>query len=122
MQRLTDDFIARDLKTIFEKYGDFTRETKLKVGADEVIVLASLQSSDMEFSASEKPLSAYKLELFVRTKDIPKSMSKRISRDAIIYVDGTAYKVIDSSDCRGVLGLSLERGSARGGGLSGREL
>lgn len=122
MQRLTDDFIARDLKTIFEKYADFTRQTKLKVGADEVTVLASLQSSDMEFSASEKPVNAYKLELFVRTKDIPKSMSKRISRDAIIYVDGTAYKVIDASDCRGVFGLSLERGSARGNGLSGREL
>lgn len=122
MQRLTDDFIARDLKFIFETAGDFTRETKLKVGADEVTVLASLQSSDMEFSASEKPVNAYTLELLVRTKDIPKAMSKRISRDAIIYVDGTAYKVIDSSDCRGVLGLSLERGSARGNGLSGREL
>ena len=119
MQRL-EDILERDLKFIFETARDFTRQTKLKVGADEVT--ASLQSSDMEFSASEKPVNAYKLELFVRTKDIPKSMSKRISRDAIIYVDGAAYKVIDSSDCRGVLGLSLERGSARGAGMSGREL
>lgn len=121
MQKL-QDILEKDLKTIFEEYADFTRETKLKVGADEVTVFASLQSSGMEFSASEKPVNAYKLELFVRTKDIPKSMSKRISRDAIIYIDETAYKVIDSSDCRGVLGLSLERGSARGNGLSGREL
>ena len=121
MQRL-EDILEKDLRYIFETARDFTRETKLKVGADEVIVFASLQSSDMEFSASEKPVNAYKLELFFLTKDIPKSMSKRISRDAIIYVDGTAYKVIDSSDCRGVLGLSLERGSARGAGMSGREL
>ena len=121
MQKL-QDILDKDLTYIFETAGDFTRQTKLKVGADEVTVFASLQSSDMEFAASEKPVNAYKVELFVRTKDIPKSMSKRISRDAMIYVDGTAYKVIDSSDCRGVLGLSLERGSARGAGISGREL
>lgn len=121
MQKL-QDILERDLRYIFETAGDFTRETRLKVGADEVTVLASLQSSGMEFSASEKPVNAYKLELFVRTKDIPRAMSKRISRDAIIYVDSAAYKVIDSSDCRGVLGLSLERGSVRGAGISGREL
>ena len=122
MQRLTDDFIARDLKYVFETAGDFVRETKLKVGSDEVTVFASLQSSDMEFSASEKPVNAYKLELFVRTKDLPKSMTKKMSKDAIIYIDGTAYRIVDASDSRGVWGMSLERGSGRGVSMSGREL
>lgn len=121
MQRL-EDILDKDLTYIFDVARDFVRETVIKVGMDEVKVWASLQSSDMEFSASEKPVNAYRLELTVRTKDIPKSMSKRISRDSIIYVDRTAYKVIDSSDCRGVLNLALERGSARGAGMSGREL
>ena len=46
MQKL-QDILDKDLKFIFETAGDFTRATKLKVGADEVTVFASLQSSDI---------------------------------------------------------------------------
>ena len=121
MQRL-EDILDKDLEYIFNIARDYVRETVVKVGAEEVTIMASLQSSEMEFSASERPINAYKLEFLCRTKDLPKSMTKKMSKDAIIYIDGTAYKIVDASDSRGVWGMSLERGSGRGVSMSGREL
>ncbi len=122
MERLTDEFIERDLEWVFVEAADFSRETKIKIGAEEFVLMASLQSSDMEFSASEAPINAYHLELLLRVKDISATAKKHLSADAIIYIDGVAYKVIDADVCRGVAALSLERGTKRGKGLTGREL
>lgn len=121
MERLTDEFIENDLEWIFCTAGDFTRETNLQIASEKFTIMASLQSSDMEFSASEKPVNAYSLELLIRAKDISQTAKKKISKDSIIYVDGTAYKVVDADECRGVIAMALERGTARGNGLSGRD-
>lgn len=122
MERLTDDFIERDLEWIFCTASDFTCETLIQIGAEKFTVMASLQSSDMEFSAGEKAINAYKLELLIRSKDVSPTAKKKISKDAIIYIDGTAYKVVDADISRGVIAMNLERGTTRGTGLSGREL
>lgn len=122
MERLTDEFIEKDLEWVFVEAQDFTRETKIKIGAEEFVLMASLQSSDMEFSASETPVNAYRLELILRIKDISATAKKHLSNDAIIYIDGVAYKIIDADICRRVVALSLERGTKRGKGLVGRDL
>lgn len=121
MQRL-EDVLEKDLSWIFYEARDFTRQTLLQIANEKFTIMASLQSSDMEFSASEKAINAYKIELLIREKDISNTAKKKLSKDAILYVDGTAYKVIDTDVCRGVIAMSLERGTARGGGISGREL
>ena len=121
MERL-DDILDSDLDYIFTQYRDLTIPTMLQVGSEKFNILASLQSSDIEFSSSERPVNAYKLELLIRSKDISPTAKKKISKDAIIYIDGTAYKVVDADISRGVIAMNLERGTTRGTGLSGREL
>lgn len=121
MQRL-DDILESDLDYIFSTARDFTRETKIKIGVEEFTLMTSLQSSDMQFNAAEKPINAYHLELLLRVKDISSTAKKKLSKDAIIYIDSVAYKVIDADECRGVVAMSLERGTARGAGITGREI
>ena len=78
MERLTDEFLEQDLEWIFCTAADFTRETNLQIASEKFTVMASLQSSDMEFSASEKPVNAYRLELLVRTKDISQTAKEEV--------------------------------------------
>ena len=121
MERL-DDILDSDLDYIFTQYRDLTTSILLQIGSEKFSILASLQSSTMEFSAHEKPINAYSLELLFRIKDISLTAKKRLSKDSIIYIDDVAYKVIDADVCRGLAALSLERGTARGAGISGRDL
>lgn len=127
MQRLTDDFIARDLNYIFEKYADFTRPTKIKVGSEECEVMASSQVLQATLNAETSPVNPYMDTLLVRYSTIPKTMWKKLTRDAIIYVDNNnegyeAYTITDTSKSGGLVSLSLKRGSQRGSISSNRPI
>lgn len=127
MQRLTDDFIARDLDYIFEKYADFTRPTKIKVGSEECEVMASSQVLQATLNAETSPVNPYMDTLLVRYSTIPKTMWKKLTRDAIIYVDNNnegyeAYTITDASKSGGLVSLSLKRGSQRGSISSNRPI
>lgn len=121
MQRL-EDIRQKDLDAIFTYYRDVTKQITIQTGFEKLIVWGDLQSSDMEMSASEKPVNAYAFTLYVRTVEIPKAFRKKLTKDAILYVESEAYKVIDVADDGGVFCISLERGTQRGASMSGREL
>lgn len=111
MQRLTDIF-ARDLRYIMNEYRDFTRQTVVQCGTIKHTVMASLQSDDAEFSADATPINAYFLELyFIETGD--ELFNRALVKNAIIYVDGTAFRVIDSTLVYDLRVMSLERKGGR---------
>jgi hypothetical protein len=112
MQRL-EDILESDIDYIFTQYRDFTRVTCVQIGAEKFSLYTSLQSISSEFSASEKPVNAYNAELLLRAKDITPTAKKTLKKDAIIYVDDTAYRVIDIDVSRGVIAMSLERKGGR---------
>lgn len=121
MQRL-EDIRAKDLEQIYKFYRDFTKQMELQTGSEKITVWGDLQDKDMEMSASERPVNAFSQTLYVMAKEMPKSFAKKLSQGAILYVSGDAFKVVDASEDGGVFAISLERGTQRGKGLTGREL
>lgn len=127
MQRLTDDFIARDLDYIFEKYADFTRPTKIKVGSEECEVLASMQLQEATLNAESSPVNSYQDTLLVRYASLPKSMWKKLVRDAIIYIDNNhegyeAFTITDTGKSGGLVSITLKRGASKGSLASNRPI
>lgn len=111
MQRLTDIY-KNDLHYIMDEYRDVTKPTVIQCGTIKHTVNASLQSDDCEFSAEATPVNAYSLEiLYTETND--NIFNKSLSKNAIIYVDGVAYKIIDSTLVFDLRALSLERKGGR---------
>jgi hypothetical protein len=121
MHRL-EDIRAKDLEQIYKVYRDFTKQMELQTGSEKITVWGDLQDKDMEMSASERPVNAFTQTLYVMAKEMPKSFAKKLSQGAILYVSGEAFKVVDASEDGGVFVISLERGTQRGKGLTGREL
>ena len=113
--------IQKDLDYIFTEYRDYTKETVIQTGSEKLTVWADLQSSAIEMDSSEKAVNAYAVKLLVRSIEIPKSFRKKLTKDAILYVNGDSYKVIDVADDGGLYSISLERGTSRGSTMSGRE-
>ena len=122
MQRVKD-ILSHDLDECFVNFGDFTEQLVIQVGAERLNVLASIQTPRNEFSASEQPLNAFHVELYIRECELPESAKKGISRNAIIYVDGRPFRVIDTTTyLHGLRLISLEQHSARGTTMSARSL
>ena len=121
MQRL-EDIRQRDLYQIFTIYRDFTKQIEIQTGSEKLTVWGDLQSKDMEMSAGEKPINAFSQTLYIMAREIPKSFAKKLSQGAILYVSGEAFKIVDASEDGGVYAISLERGTQRGQGMSGREI
>ena len=111
MQRL-GDIVAKDLQFIMDEYRDFTQSTELQCGTYKITVNASLQSDDIEFTSDVSPINAYSLELYYRESTC-KDFNQCLKKNAIIYVDGTAFKIIDSTLVMGLRVLSLERKGGR---------
>ena len=111
MQRL-GDIVAKDLSFIMNEYRDFTRSTLLQCGNQKITVMASLQSDDIQFTSDVDPKNAYSLEiLYMETTN--EAFNKMLLKDSIIYVDGTAFKIIDSTLVMGLRVLSLMRKGGR---------
>ena len=111
MQHL-QDIVARDLDYIFETLRDFTRETKIQAGGIAHTVLCSMQGDKVEFSSDTTPTNAFSLSLYYRDlKDT--DFNKSLKQDAIIYVDGCAFRIVDSIVVMGLRTLALERHGGR---------
>lgn len=111
MQRL-GDIVAKDLEFIMDEYRDVTRSTVLQCGTHKITVNASLQSDDIEFTSDVSPNNAYSLELLYRESTCD-DFNKCLKQNAIIYVDGNPFKIIDTTLVFGLRAMSLERKGGR---------
>lgn len=111
MQRL-GDIVESDLSFIMNEFRDFTRQTVIQCGSIKKTLYASLQAADIQFTSDVSPLNAFSFTLyFIDPKDA--SFSACLKKNAIIYVDSVAYKIIDVATVCGLVVLSLERGKVR---------
>lgn len=107
MQRL-DDICGHDLNHIMNVYRDVTRETTIQCGTIKHTLWASLQGDKIDFTADISPTNAYALTIYyIDPHD--DEFTKRLTKNAIIFVDGVSYKIIDSNVTKGLGMLSLER-------------
>ena len=111
MQRLSDIF-HRDLHAIMETFRDFTRQTVLQCGAVKKTVWASMQADGKELPADVSPVNAFALELYFIETDCA-AFNNSLLTNAIIYVDGVAFRIVDSATVYDLRVLSLERKSRR---------
>ena len=111
MQRL-GDIVAKDLSYIMDDYRDITRSVLLQCGSYKVTVYASLQADGIDFTADVAPINAFSVTLYYIESQCSE-FNKCLKRDAIIFVDGTSYKIIDAVVVMGLRILSLERKGGR---------
>lgn len=111
MQRLTD-IVQNDLDTIFDHYRDITRIVKIQAAGIVHKVMCSLQGDKVEFSSDTTPINAFHLSLYYRDLD-DEAFNQAIKKNAIIYIDGTAYKIIDTMSAMGLRTMALERHGGR---------
>lgn len=112
MQRL-GDIVAKDLSYIMDIYQDCTRQVLLQCGSYKITAYASLQADGVEFTSSAAPINAFSLTLHYKESTC-KEFNRCLRKDAIIFIDGTSYKIIDAVIVMGLRTLSLERGGGRG--------
>lgn len=114
MERLTD-IIDKDLHDIFYHYRDFTYQITLQGGSSSVSLMASMQADTKDFDASQSPLNAYALTVYTLESDLTEGIRKAISKNAIIYINNIAHKVVDTTIDMGRLRrIAVEKHSARG--------
>lgn len=107
MQRLSD-IVQADLSAIMTHYRDFTRETALQCGTIRHTVMASLQATGMEMPADVSPINAYSLELYyIDINDA--QFNAALRKNAIMYIDDVAFRIVDTSTAMGLRFVSLER-------------
>lgn len=122
MERL-EDILAKDLETVFTYYRDFTGTLLIQTGTEKLTVWGSLQADKMQMNAEATPVNAYSETLLVRDSDLTTTFKNKLSQDSIIYIEGVAYRVVDTSESGGIYAISLTKGTKRGKGLScGREI
>ncbi len=122
MERL-EDILTKDLETVFTYYRDFTGTLLIQTGTEKLTVWGSLQADEMQMNAEATPVNAYSLTLLVRDSDLTASFKNKLSQDSILYVEGVAYRIVDTSESGGIYAISLNKGTKRGKGLScGREI
>lgn len=122
MERL-EDILAKDLETVFTYYKDFTGTLLIQTGTEKLTVWGSLQADKMQMNAEATPVNAYSETLLVRDSDLTTTFKNKLSQDSIIYIEGVAYRVVDTSESGGIYAISLTKGTKRGKGLScGREI
>ena len=94
-------------------FRDVTRETVIQCGSIKHTLNASLQGDKIDFTADISPQNAYALTIYyIDPQDT--DFTKRLTKNAIIFVDGVSYKIIDSNVTKGLGMLSLEQKGARG--------
>lgn len=114
MERLTD-IIDKDLHDIFYYYRDFMYQITLQGGSESVSLMASMHADTKDFDASQPPLNAYALTVYMLESDLTEGIRKAISKNAIIYINNIAHKVVDTTIDMGRLRrIAVEKHSARG--------
>lgn len=111
MQRL-GDIVARDLAFIVDEYMDFTQEITIQCGRIKKTLNGSLQSDSIEFTADISPLNGYSFTLYyIEPND--NDFNRAMVKNAIIFVNGVSYRIIDSALTMGLRTLSLEKSGGR---------
>ena len=111
MQRL-DDICGHDLNKIMTYFRDVTKETTIQCGSIKHTLYASLQGDKIDFTADISPQNAYALTIYyIDPQDA--EFTKRLTKNAIIFVDGVSFKIIDSNVTKGLGMLSIERHKGR---------
>lgn len=114
LERLTD-IIDKDLHDVFYYYKDLTYSLTIQCGSFKVTVMANLQADTMTADASSDPLNAYSLTVFCLEKDLSENLKKALSKDALIYLNGIAHKVVDTTvDLGRLRRIAVEKRSSRG--------
>ena len=111
MQRL-GDIVAHDLSYIMNTYRDFTHEVLIQCGSSKETVYGSLQADNIEFTSDVSPINAFSVTLYF-IESTNADFNKSLKKDAIIFVDGVSYKIIDAVLVMGLRILSLERKGGR---------
>lgn len=111
MQRL-GDIVAKDLQYIMDEYRDFTKSVELQCGSYKITVNASMQSDEIEFTSDVSPINAFSLSLYYIESSCVE-FNKCLKKDAIIYADGVAFRIVDAALVMGLRVLSLERKGGR---------
>ena len=111
MQRL-DDIVAADLAYIINEYRDFTEKITIQCGTIKKTLYGSLQSDSIEFTSDVSPINAFSVSLYYIEPD-DSSFNKALQKNAIIYVNNKAFKIIDSTLVKGLRVLSLEKHGGR---------
>lgn len=111
MQRL-QDIVQADLSRIVNDFADFTRSIKIQAGGIVHTVMASLQGDTIDFTADASPLNAYSVTLYYIDLD-DDTFNHCIKKNAIIFVDGVSYRIVDTMESMGLRSISLERHGGR---------
>ena len=111
MQRL-GDIVAKDLDYIMNVFMDVTREVTIQCGSIKHKLNASGQADGVQFTADASPINAFSLYLYYIEPD-DNDFNKCLNKNAIIFVDGVSYRIIDSILTQGLRTLSLERHGGR---------
>lgn len=107
-----DDICGHDLNHIMNVYRDVTRETTIQCGTIKHTLWASLQGDKIDFTADISPTNAYALTIYyIDPQD--DEFTKRLTKNAIIFVDGVSFKIIDTNITKGLSMLSLEAHKGR---------
>lgn len=111
MQRL-GDIVASDLSYIVNEYRDVTEEVTIQCGTIKKTLFASIQSDKIEFTSDVSPINAFSKTLYyIEPKD--SAFNRAMKKNAIIFVNGVAHKIIDDTVVRGLVVLSLEKHGGR---------
>lgn len=111
MQRL-GDIVQRDLNEIMNVFMDFTREITIQCGSIKHTLNASLQADSIQITSDVSPINAFSIMLYyIEPKD--DEFNKCMKKNAIIFVDGVSYRIVDSILTMGLRTLSLERSGGR---------
>lgn len=111
MQRL-GDIVAKDLDYIFNTYRDFTAIHTIQCGSLKYSINASLQADGVQMTSDVSPINAFSISLYyIDIQD--EEFNKCLKKNAIIFIDGVAFRVIDSMVSMGLRALSLERHGGR---------
>ena len=111
MQRL-GDIIQNDLNEIMNVFMDFTKKVCIQCGSVKKTVKASLQADSIQMTADISPLNAFSINIyFIETDD--NTFNRCLLKNAIIFVDGISYRIVDSILTKGMRVLSLEKHGSR---------
>lgn len=107
-----DDICSKDLNHIMNVFRDVTRETVIQCGSIKKTLYASLQGDKIDFTADISPTNAYALTIYYIDPQDP-LFTKCLTKNAIIFIDGVSYKIIDANVTKGLGMLSVERKGGR---------
>lgn len=100
------DILEQDNAAIFGHLRDFTKMVTISTNrTNERLVSVSLQSDLVTFNSSMSDvLNAFAVKLFMAEQD-----DLNLGKNQVLYVNGRAFRIVDSALNMGIRELSLEK-------------